>query len=69
VAVKAALLALAAVSLVLSACTTLENRRDLYACDPVVYGPYTRMLHEGVTQRTTIIKVQTTSDYKGVVGK
>lgn len=31
----------------ISACTTLENRRDLYAPQKVE-GPYTRMLQDGI---------------------
>lgn len=34
----------------LASCTTLENRRDLYAPQRVD-GPYTRMLREGIPQR------------------
>ncbi len=33
----------------LASCTTLENRRDLYAPQKV-QGPYTRMLKEGIPQ-------------------
>jgi len=31
----------------LASCTTLENRRDLYAPQKV-QGPYTRMLKDGI---------------------
>lgn len=59
---------LAAVAL--TACTTLENRRDLYN-PQVVNGPYTRMLHDGVpkVESTTTVTTTTTttSDGKAVV--
>ncbi|MFZ4599088.1 MAG: hypothetical protein ACOYNN_10615 [Terrimicrobiaceae bacterium] len=41
-------LALLAVStVVLTSCTTLENRRDMYSPQKV-NGPYTRMLRDGI---------------------
>lgn len=35
----------------LVACTTLENRRDLYFPE-TVWGPYTRMIHRGIPKPT-----------------
>lgn len=55
----------------LTACTTLENRRDLYSPQEV-NGPYTRMLKHGVpksettTVTTTTVTTTTTSDFKNV---
>lgn len=50
----------------LTACTTLENRRDMYS-PQTVRGPYTRMLHEGTHHTATVVTVeQTSSDYKSV---
>lgn len=58
-------LCLAAVAL--TACTTLENRRDMYS-PQVVRGPYTRMLHDGIPHTTTVVTTQaSSSDYKGTV--
>jgi hypothetical protein len=41
------LLSLLSIVMVFSACTTLENRRDLYFPQSVE-GPYTRMLKKGI---------------------
>ena len=54
----------------LTACTTLENRRDLYFPQKV-NGPYTRMLEHGVPKAKTETVTTTTStpaarDYKAV---
>ena len=56
---------------VLTSCTTLENRRDLYSPQKV-WGPYTRMLKNGIPKTTTEETVTVTtmtpaSDYKNVV--
>jgi len=51
------------VALSLSACTTLENRRDLYFPQEV-NGPYTRMLKHGVpktTKKTVTVTTTTTT--------
>jgi len=45
--VKVSLFALAGSLVLLSACTTLENRRDMYFPQKV-NGPYTRMLKDGI---------------------
>jgi hypothetical protein len=45
--VKASLSVLALAVLAMTACTTLENRRDMYYPQKV-NGPYTRMLHDGI---------------------
>lgn len=52
----------------MTACTTLENRRDMYY-PQVVNGPYTRMLHEGIPKPQPVcghVSVRT-SDGKSVV--
>lgn len=80
--VKLPLLLLGAVGTVfLTSCTTLENRRDLYCpANYYAYGPYTRMLHEGIpTYHTVFVRKETTtttttvttdaSNFKDVVGK
>lgn len=46
-AVKVSLFVLALAVVALSACTTLENRRDMYFPQKV-NGPYTRMLKDGI---------------------
>ncbi|MDX2080642.1 MAG: hypothetical protein SFU53_07645 [Terrimicrobiaceae bacterium] len=62
------LLALGAVSL--TSCTTLENRRDLYNPQKV-YGPYTRMLKDGIPDpepvggTTTVTTTTTTTQSSG----
>lgn len=54
------------IALSLTACTTLENRRDLYSPQEV-NGPYTRMLKHGVPEsKTETITVSGTTDYKAV---
>lgn len=45
--VKVSLFVLALAVAALSACTTLENRRDMYFPQKV-NGPYTRMLKDGI---------------------
>lgn len=45
--VKFTLLLLAASGVLLTSCTTLENRRDMYS-PQTVNGPYTRMLKDGI---------------------
>lgn len=45
--VKVSLFVLALAVVALSACTTLENRRDMYFPQKV-NGPYTRMLKDGI---------------------
>lgn len=37
----------------LTGCTTLRNRRDLYF-PPCVWGPYTKMLHHGIPKPTPV---------------
>jgi len=63
----------AAAAVFLSSCTTLENRRDLYS-PQYVWGPYSKMLHNGIPKTTTTTSTTTTtatststSDYKNVV--
>ncbi|HEY5780112.1 MAG TPA: hypothetical protein VIT00_15320 [Terrimicrobiaceae bacterium] len=54
-----------AASAVLTSCTTLENRADLYS--PRNYyanGPYTRMLHSGIPKVETVF-VQATASRSG----
>jgi hypothetical protein len=66
--VKASLSVLALAVLAMTACTTLENRRDMYY-PQVVNGPYTRMLHEGIPKPQPVcghVSVRT-SDGKSVV--
>jgi len=61
-----ALLFCGGIAISLTACTTLENRRDLYFPQEV-NGPYTRMLKHGVPKtRTETVTVTTTTDYKAV---
>lgn len=73
------LLACVAGTALLTSCAarvTLENRRDLYS-PQTVWGPYTRMLHDGSyklvrTRTTTTTTTVTTTtgaqgDYKNVV--
>ncbi len=57
---------------ILTSCTTLENRRDLYCAGEQVNGPYTRALRYGIPQPqpvagTVTVTVETTSSYKNVV--
>lgn len=52
-----------------TACTTLENRRDMY-CPQLVNGPYTRMLKDGIPKPTPVsgtINTTAQSDGKSVV--
>ncbi|MEX1118875.1 MAG: hypothetical protein WEB60_08790 [Terrimicrobiaceae bacterium] len=54
---------------VLSSCTTLENRRDLYSPQKV-NGPYTRALKDGIPQPEPVagkVTVETTGSSKSVV--
>jgi hypothetical protein len=50
----------------LSSCTTIQNRRDLYSPQPV-NGPYTRMLKDGSwrTQNQTDLKTAPESQSDG----
>ncbi len=60
----------AAGAVLLTSCTTLENRRDMFFPQKV-NGPYTRMLHDGIPKPQPVsgVVIQTrTSDYKGTVG-
>jgi hypothetical protein len=54
---KPALLVATLAFLLLTSCTTIQNRRDLYSPQPV-NGPYTRMLKDGSwrTQNQTDFK-------------
>lgn len=67
---KSFLLPAAAAAVLLTSCTTLENRRDLYFPQQV-NGPYTRMLKDGLpktkTQETTTVVATSGSDGKSVV--
>jgi len=61
----------AAGAVLLTSCTTLENRRDMFFPQRV-NGPYTRMVRDGIpeTQPVHGVFIQTqTSDYKGAVVK
>jgi len=58
-----------AICLVSTACTTIENRLDLYR-PQTVQGPYTRMLHHGIPSPTPLNGTQTSgaeSDGKNVI--
>jgi hypothetical protein len=66
VAVKISLSVLALAVLALSACTTLENRRDMYFPQKV-NGPYTRMLKDGIPKPEPVGGVAPKSDGKSVV--
>jgi len=68
VAVKPFLPVLALAILALTACTTVENRRDMY-CPQKVNGPYTRMLKNGIPHPKPVSGVVSvrTSDGKSVV--
>jgi len=51
------------------ACTTLENRRDMYSPE-TINGPYTRMLRDGIPRPKTVSVTTTTlssADGKSVV--
>ena len=50
----------------LTSCTTIQNRRDLYSTQPV-NGPYTRMLKDGSwrKQKQTDVKVAPESQSDG----
>ena len=54
----------------LVACTTLENRRDLYFPE-TVWGPYTKMIYHGIPQPTPPPAVHsegaTLSSYDGLL--
>ncbi len=67
--VKPALLSFSLLTLCLSSCTTLENRRDMYCGSDIVCGPYTKMLCNGIpeTEETEVTVVAT--DYKSYSGK
>ena len=67
--VKSTLLLLAASAVLLTSCTTLENRRDMYL-PQTVNGPYTRMLRDGIPKVQAVsgsVQVISTSDGKSVV--
>ncbi|MEI8312826.1 MAG: hypothetical protein WCH98_18915 [Verrucomicrobiota bacterium] len=66
---KPSLVLLALAALVLSSCTTLENRRDMYNPQRV-NGPYTRMVNDGYPKyRHVLVPVPggSSSDGKSVV--
>ncbi len=65
---KSFLLPAAAAAVLLTSCTTLENRRDLYFPQQV-NGPYTRMLKDGLPKTKVKETIVTTpaSDGKSVV--
>lgn len=67
---KVALLCLSLVAVSLTACTTLENRRDMYCGYGKVCGPYTKMLGKCgkvvETKEKTVVVTTSTSDYKSV---
>jgi hypothetical protein len=72
---KPALLASILAIILLSSCTTIQNRRDLFSPQPVE-GPYTRMLKDGSWRKQKVADVRadsgspadasTTSDSKRV---
>ena len=67
--VKFTLLLLATSAVLLTSCTTLENRRDMYS-PQTVNGPYTRMLRDGIPKVQPVsgsVQVISTSDGKSVV--
>lgn len=69
VRVKAALLlVLAAAAVSLTACTTLENRRDMYS-PQTVNGPYTRMLKDGIPSPQPVSGTVTTTTVSAGSGK
>ena len=55
-----ALLASILAILLLSGCTTIQNRRDLYSPQPVE-GPYTRMLKDGSWRKQKVADVSVDS--------
>jgi outer membrane protein assembly factor BamE (lipoprotein component of BamABCDE complex) len=57
---KPALLASILAILLLSGCTTIQNRRDLYSPQPVE-GPYTRMLKDGSWRKQKVADVSVDS--------
>ena len=57
---KYALLASILAILLLSGCTTIQNRRDLYSPQPVE-GPYTRMLKDGSWRKQKVADVSVDS--------
>ncbi len=61
---KVALLCLGALALTLSACTTLENRRDLYCGRGKVCGPYTCGKYKQKPPAPVVTAAA--PDYKGV---
>jgi len=66
--VKISLAVLALAVAALAACTTLENRRDMYFPQKV-NGPYTRMLKDGIPQTQPVGGVATAggSDGKTII--
>lgn len=65
---KPFLLPVAAAAILLTSCTTLENRRDLYFPQKV-NGPYTRMVKDGLPKPLPVEGAATVSasDGKSVV--
>lgn len=66
---KSTLLLLIAPAVLLTSCTTLENRRDMYS-PQTVNGPYTRMLKDGIPKVQSVsgsVQVTSTSDGKSVI--
>lgn len=57
---KPALLASILVTLLLSSCTTIQNRRDLFS-PQTVEGPYTRMLKDGSWRKQKVADVDSSS--------
>lgn len=57
---KPALLASILVILLLSSCTTIQNRRDLFS-PQTVEGPYTRMLKDGSWRKQKVADVDSSS--------
>ncbi len=66
---KPALLSLSLVTLCLASCTTLENRRDLYACNECIAGPYTKMLCHGIPEQEETEITAVATDFKSVRAK
>ena len=50
----------------LSACTTVQNSRDLYF-PRCIWGPYTKMLHNGIPKPSPVQATGTPSGGKNVV--
>jgi hypothetical protein len=55
---KPALIVISLALSLLTSCTTIQNRRDLYA-PQTVEGPYTRMLKDGSWRKQKSIEPQT----------